>query len=157
VKTAALSTIFAAAAAIAAVYAWALIAGAPPPWAPWVVAVAAPLAMIATAAAAVTRRDARIPPLLAAAFALTLVLLVGGFVLALVLPSTDEPLLLGLPRRAAVVLYGVGLLPVLILPVAYAMTFDESALSEEALARLRSSRALSHTADGPVEPVRVPE
>jgi hypothetical protein len=138
VKTAALSAIFLAALAIAGVYAWALIAGSPPGWAPWILAVAAPLALIGTAVAAVTRPGSPLRPLMAAALAVTLILMMGGFVLALTLPSEGEPLLLGLPRRAAIVLYGVGLLPVLVLPVAYALTFDSTVLHAEALDRLRA-------------------
>ncbi len=47
-------------------------------------------------------------------------------------------LLLGLPLRAALVLYGVGLLPIVVLPFAYAVTFDDMTLSEEDLARVRA-------------------
>jgi hypothetical protein len=48
---------------------------------------------------------------------------------------------LGLPRRAAIVLYGIGLLPLFVLPVAYALTFDEMTLSEEDLERVRRAAA----------------
>lgn len=47
------------------------------------------------------------------------------------------PLVLGLPRRAALLLYGVGLLPGPVLSVLYAATFERSVLSGERLARLR--------------------
>ena len=50
------------------------------------------------------------------------------------------PLWLGLPPRAAVVLYVIGFLPVLVLPLAYALTFDALTLSEADLARARAAR-----------------
>jgi hypothetical protein len=63
--------------------------------------------------------------------------------LALALPPETEgaALWLGLPRRAALVLYGIGLLPVAILPVAYARTFDSLTLRPEDLERIRAARA----------------
>jgi len=48
---------------------------------------------------------------------------------------------LGFPLRAAIVIYGVGLVPLVMLPVVYAMTFDEMTLSEDDLARVREVRA----------------
>ncbi len=63
-----------------------------------------------------------------AILAILVVLLVPlvGLGLALLLPaeSAGAPLLLGLPHRAAIVLYGVGLLPVFILPACYALDFE---------------------------------
>jgi hypothetical protein len=67
-----------------------------------------------------------------------------AFALALALPegpgggTVGEPLLLGLPRRAAVVVYGVGLLPVFVLPIVYALTFDAQTLRAEDLERVRA-------------------
>jgi hypothetical protein len=51
-----------------------------------------------------------------------------GLGAALLLPASGaaEPLLLGLPLRAAIVVYGVGFLPVLILPACFALDFDAS-------------------------------
>ena len=63
---------------------------------------------------------------------------------ALALPAdlgAAEPLLLGLPRRAAIVVYGIGLLPVLVLPVAYALTFEAQTLRDEDLERVRAAGA----------------
>jgi hypothetical protein len=51
------------------------------------------------------------------------------------------PLLLGLPLRTAIVLYGVGVVPIAILPLAYALTFDSSTLSEADLVRVRAANA----------------
>jgi hypothetical protein len=75
-------------------------------------------------------------------FGFTFVVLAAGFVLALRQQevSTDR-LFLGLPSGAALVLYIVGLLPMAVLPIAYALTFDQTTLDEEALARLRAQLA----------------
>lgn len=51
------------------------------------------------------------------------VVLLAGFGAALLLPAetADGPLWFGLPRRAAIVLLGVGLLPVAVLPLCHAL------------------------------------
>jgi hypothetical protein len=58
--------------------------------------------------------------------ALFLVML-GAFGAAIVLPAgtATEPILLGLPLRLAIVLYGVGVLPLFVLPAVFAATFDD--------------------------------
>ena len=74
-------------------------------------------------------------------FAFVILILVIGFGAALALPATEGPLSklwLGLPARAAIVIYGVGLLPIIVLPVAYAMTFERLTLSGEDLERVRA-------------------
>ena len=73
-------------------------------------------------------------------FAFVFLVLAAGFCLALLLPS-KEPLMLGLPLRAAIIIYGIGLLPIIILPVAYAITFDTQTLSEADVARVREIAA----------------
>jgi len=73
-------------------------------------------------------------------FAFVVVVLIIGFGAALALPATDGPLSklwLGLPARAAIVIYGVGLLPIIVLPVAYALTFETQTLTAEDLERIR--------------------
>ena len=45
---------------------------------------------------------------------------------------------LGLPARAAIVIYGIGLLPIVVLPVAYALTFESQTLTAEDIERVRS-------------------
>jgi hypothetical protein len=73
-------------------------------------------------------------------FLFVFVVLASGFCLALGLPITEArgaTLLLGLPIRAAIVIYGIGLLPIVVLPVAYALTFDTQTLSESDIARVR--------------------
>lgn len=140
-KRLALYALFLSIAAIFGAYAWVLLAGAAPEWAPWVIALATAVAMLATmvlGAARAGRRNAGLGGL-AGPFLVTFLLVSGGFSLALILPAAGEPLVLGLPRRAAVVLYGIGLLPLFVLPVAYALTFEEMTLSEEDLERVRGA------------------
>jgi hypothetical protein len=71
--------------------------------------------------------------------AFTFLVIVAGFAAALLLPDEGAAarLLLGLPVRAALVLYGVGLLPLVVLPLAYALTFDDLTLREEDLAKVQ--------------------
>jgi hypothetical protein len=63
-----------------------------------------------------------------------------GFGAALALPATEGPLSrlwLGLPARAAMVIYGIGLLPIFVLPIAYALTFETQTLNADDLERVR--------------------
>jgi len=83
---------------------------------------------------------------LAFAFAFVFAVLMVGFTLALLLPSGDNAatsLFLGLPPRAAIVVYGIGFLPVLVLPLIYAATFEQRTLSEEDLERIKAA-AIAH-------------
>jgi hypothetical protein len=77
---------------------------------------------------------------------LVFVILASGFCLALALPPSeakDATLILGLPLRAAIVVYGTGLLPTLILPIVYAVTFETQTLSESDLAKVRELAELN--------------
>ena len=67
------------------------------------------------------------------------VVLVLGFGLPMVLaPETAAgPLFLGLPLRAAIEIYGVGLLPALILPLLFAAEFRDRGLDQASLDQLR--------------------
>lgn len=67
-------------------------------------------------------------------------LLLTVLTLALALPSLGgaESLILGLPRRLALVIYGVGLVPFLFLPIAFASDFDTASLDPDALRDLRA-------------------
>lgn len=91
---------------------------------------------------------------------LSVVLVAGGLVMAWALPAPEsgpETLVLGLPRRAAIVLYGVGLLPLLVLPLAYALTFDAATLRAEDITRVRAARdAMLARPDEDREAERVP-
>lgn len=70
---------------------------------------------------------------------LLFVVLVLGFGLPMVLaPETASgPLLLGLPLRAAIEVYGVGLLPALVLPLIFAAEFRDRGLDPRSLDQLR--------------------
>ena len=78
--------------------------------------------------------------------------IVLGFTAVLLLPAEnplDPQLLMGLPLRAAILIYGVGLAPALVLPWAYARIFEQHTLSEEELQTLRAAgrRVASEVAD----------
>lgn len=143
--------------AIAAAYAAALLAGpggTAPGWAPWCLALGVPVCLVATMALGAVR-DGRLSGRLLAPFLLVGAMLAGGFALALALPDLGaaEPLWLGLPRRAAVIVYGIGLLPVVVLPVVYALTFDALTLRPADLERVMAAAAERRQAAA-VEPGR---
>jgi hypothetical protein len=126
---------------IAAAYASAFRAGGAPAWAPWLLATGVPLALVGVMVLGAARSGS-LPRSLALAFALVGLMLAGAFALALLLPDNlgaGEPLLLGLPRRAAIIVYGVGLLPVFVLPAAYALTFEAQTLRPQDLERVREA------------------
>jgi hypothetical protein len=139
-RTAALVTLFASVVAIALGYASAFRRGGAPAWAPWLLAVGIPVALgaIMVLGAARGRRGIgalKIP------FAFVVATLAIGFGAALALPATESSLSrlwLGLPLRAAIVIYGVGLLPIVILPIAYALTFETQTLTAEDVERVQA-------------------
>jgi hypothetical protein len=129
--------------AIGVAYGSAFASGGAPAWGGWLFAAGTTGAVVATIALGAIRADRGLGRLVFP-FALMTLMLVVGFASLFALPDTGfaEPLLLGLPRRAAIVLYGIGLLPTLVLPVAYALTFTEQTLRPEDLARvLETARA----------------
>jgi hypothetical protein len=98
--------------------------------------------VVSLMALGVARREGGLGPL-RLPIAFTFVVIVGGFSAALALPGDEgagAALVFGLPVRAAIVLYGIGLLPMLVLPLAYALTFDRMTLSEADLERVRAMR-----------------
>jgi hypothetical protein len=119
---------------------------------PYLMAVAVPVCLIATMTLGAVRgsrlRGGLGWPMLLL-FVLVCVLVGGGLLLALLLPpdTVAGPYWLGLPRRAAVVVYGVGILPLFVLPLAYAFTFDARTLSDADLARVRAARMRHEPAD----------
>lgn len=119
---------------------------------PWLMAVMVPLTMVATLLLAAVRggRPARALPL---AFASVFVIVAGGFLLALALPpeAPGAPLVAGLPLRAAIILLGVGVLPLFLLPLVYALTFASVTLDERDLAHVRQARRALDDA-GAVDP-----
>jgi len=82
---------------------------------------------------------------LAFAFTFVFLVLMVGFAAVLLMPGGDTAatrLFGGLPPRAAMVIYGIGLLPVLVLPLVYAKTFEERTLTEEDLRRIKAAAEL---------------
>lgn len=124
---------------IATGYVSAFAPGGTPAWGPWLLAVGIPAALGAIMTLGATRGDKGLGPL-KLPFLFVFVVLTAGFGLALGLPANESVgahLLLGLPVRAAIVIYGIGLLPIVVLPVAYALTFDTQTLSESDIQQVR--------------------
>jgi hypothetical protein len=125
--------------AIAIGYAAAFRQSGTPVWAPWLLALGIPISLGAIMILGAARGEKGIGPL-KLPFLFVVAVLAIGFCAALALPATESPLAklwLGMPARAAVVIYGVGLLPIVVLPVAYALTFDTQTLSAEDVERVR--------------------
>lgn len=140
---------------IGAAYAAAFSAGGAPPWAPWAMAIGTSLVLVALMLLGMAR-DGRRLGWLWGVLCFTLVVCVGGFGTALVLPAEQAgaPLFAGLPYRAAAVLYGIGFLPLLVLPLAYAFSFDRLVLSDDDLARVRAAAAAARAERGETGPPR---
>jgi hypothetical protein len=125
--------------AIAVGYAAAFLPGGAPTWAPWLLALGIPVALGAIMILGAARGRMGIGPL-KYPFAFVVAVLAIGFCAALALPATESALSrlwLGLPARAAIVIYGIGLLPIIVLPLAYALTFEAQTLSAEDVERVR--------------------
>lgn len=140
-KKAALAALFISMAAIGAAFATAIVVGRVPVWTTWVMAVSTSFSLVATMTLGAARAGRPLGGLrrVLAPFAAVLLILLAAFAAALLLPAAAEPLLLGLPRRAAIVLYGVGILPAVILPITYALTFDDLTLTDEDIERVREA------------------
>ena len=148
--------------AIAMAYVSAFIPGGTR-WGPWLMVLGLATMVVSLMALGAVRKGGGLGRL-RFPLAFTFVVLVGGFGAALSLPATEGPgvpLYGGLPLRAALVLYGVGLLPLFFLPLVYALTFDAMTLSEADLERVRAIRretgegSGAHT--GSHAPVAAPE
>jgi len=125
--------------AIAAGYASAFMKGGTPVWGPWMLALGIPAALGGIMVLGAARERGGVGRL-AIPFAFVIATLVIGFGLALGLPANEGPdsnLWLGLPARAAIVVYGIGLMPVIVLPVAYALTFETQTLTAEDVEKVR--------------------
>ena len=135
---------------IAVGYVSAFWPGGAPAWAPWMLALGIPTALGGIMALGATRGNAGIGQL-KAPFAFVFLVLATGFCAALALPADEGPLStlwLGLPTRAAIIIYGIGLLPIVILPVAYALTFETQTLSASDIERVRTlAREIREKAD----------
>lgn len=134
----ALAALFLSCMLVAGAYATAFLPGGAPRWAAGLM-IAGTAASLASAMALGAQREGRLGAL-ALPILLVFVILVAGFAAMLLLPaeSAATPLWLGLPPRAAIVLYGLGLLP-LFIPVAYALSFGSHTLDEDDLERVRQA------------------
>jgi hypothetical protein len=113
------------------------------PVAPWLMVTGIAL-LVGSLCLVGTRRRGRSRPLaLRIGLILLALVLLGGFGAALALPpeGAAAPFLLGLPRRAALLVYGIGILPALFLPLVYALSFGAVVLTEAELNELRSRLA----------------
>jgi hypothetical protein len=142
--------LFAGILAIAGGYGAAFSKGGTPEWAAWLLALGIPVSLGAIMVLGAAR-GARGIGRLKFPFLFVVAILAIGFCAALALPATESQLSrlwLGLPARAAVVIYGIGLLPIVVLPVAYALTFETQTLSAEDVERVRElGRAYKDRAD----------
>lgn len=140
-KRAALGVLALSVIAIGVAYGGVMLTGRASAWNAWVMAMATPFAMIATMTLGAARADKPAGGLrkLILPFAVVLLIMLGAFAAALSLPAEGESFFLGLPLRAAIVLYGIGVVPVFILPLAYALTFDEITLTEDDIERVRQA------------------
>ena len=133
------AVLFTAILGISAAYASAFRTSGAPAWAPWLLAIGIPAALVAIMILGAARGSNGIGSL-KIPFLFVFIVLAGGFCLALALPEAEgngAQLVLGLPLRAAILIYGVGLLPTFVLPIAYAITFQTQTLSEADIARVR--------------------
>lgn len=131
--------LFAAVLAIGLGYFGAFTKNGPSPWSAWVVAIAVPVSLVAIMILGALRGPNGIGRL-KIPFAFVALILIIGFVAAIALPATESSaskLWLGLPLRAAIVIYGIGLLPIVVLPVAYALTFETQTLNADDVERVR--------------------
>lgn len=118
-------------AAIAGAYATTFTAGRSTV-APWLMVMG--LALTCSASVALgALRGKRTPRLLWWTVVFVAAELAAGFGFALSGLGSDprtSPLVLGLPLHTAVLVYGVGLVPMILLPLVYALTFDSSTTPE---------------------------
>ncbi|HEX5634446.1 MAG TPA: hypothetical protein VFX50_14495 [Gemmatimonadales bacterium] len=129
--------------AIALAYASAFLPGGVPAWGPWCFLFGTATVMLATIVLGAARARVGVAKL-AVPLAAIYALLLAGFGAVLRMPAetgADTALWLGLPPRAAIVMYAIGLLPLFVLPVAYALTFESLTLRPEDLARIEAIKA----------------
>ncbi len=143
VKSAALAAIVASIVAILIGYAAAFVPGGAPSWAPWLLAIGIPGSIGGIIVLGASRGSSGARALTIPIVFVTVTLAIG-FALALALPANESAtskLWLGLPARAAIVIYGIGILPAIVLPLAYAMTFDSHTLRAEDVDRVKQMAA----------------
>lgn len=125
---------------VGSAYASAFLPGGAPGWAPWSFVLGTATSFVAFLVLGAGKKG-RIG-WLAWPFGFLFVALVASLGAGLLLPPADpvDPaLLLGLPFPAAVVILGAGFLPLLLLPLAYALDFGRDGLSPGEVARIREA------------------
>ena len=135
---------------VALAYLSAWLRGDAAPWMLWSMIAGVALSLSGAIALGGIRRGRSGRRVIATAGFLFVVLL-SGFGAGLLLPtgSSTGPFLLGLPLRAAVILLGIGIVPALVLPFAYAADFDDSGLDETSLAAFRDECTRLRNQAGP--------
>jgi hypothetical protein len=138
-KRGALAGVIGGTSAIAACYLAALAGHGSARWIPalFIIGVASIMVSMMILGAATRRGIGR----LALPFAFTWLVLVGGIAAAQLLPAAERPFFLGLPPAAALILYGIGFVPILVLPFAYALTFESLTLRPEDIEQVRAAGA----------------
>ncbi len=112
-------------------------------WAPWCIAIGTCGALMSLMALGAVRRG-HMAPVLRWVFALMFIWCAGCFAVALAMPDNEGDggaLLFGFPLRSTIVLLGIAVVPILVFPIAWALTFDSAMLSEEDLRKLREAQA----------------
>lgn len=135
----ALPLVWVGAIALALAYAFALLPGEPPEWSAFALAWGTGALLAGLLMLGASRSQGLAVPT-GLLFLATGLWVAGGLSLLLAAPgidAPDAPLVLGLPRRAAFLLLGVGVAPGLVVPVAYGLLFDRHTLTEEDLEELR--------------------
>lgn len=137
----ALLVIFISMLVIGAGYASAFLPGGAPRFMTFAFAIATAAVMTAIIVLGAARKNRKLGGL-AWVFAFTFLVLAVGFSLALDRTAVStERLYLGLPAGAAIILYVVGLLPMAVLPIAYAVTFEKTTFDVAELEDIRRKLA----------------
>ena len=142
-KSCILGFVFLSLMVVGAGYVGAFLPGGPAAWPPWCLAIGTCGTLMSLMALGAVRRG-RITPVLRWVFAAMFLFCAGCFCVALAMPANEGAggtLLFGFPLRSTIVLIGVAVVPILVFPFAWALTFDTSMLSEEDLRRLREAQA----------------
>lgn len=126
---------------VASAYAM-VLAGVGTSGAPVLIALGASAVLAGIACLGAARRG-RATPRLAAAIVVAFCAVAGGLIVGLSLPAPtpEGALLLGLPRATGLMLLLTGAIPLLLLPVAFAIAFDDEVISDTDLEQLRAESA----------------
>ena len=129
--------------AIGLAYGLAFLPGQAAALSPWLMVAGIVALLLSLIVLGVRRPGRALPRAVLIGMVFLLLVVGGGFAAALVLPgeTAGSPLWLGLPRRVALLVYGIGLLPALVLPLCYALSFDSAVLNRADLDKLRSELA----------------